>query len=80
MKKLVVVMAAVAAIAAMIGASDASAQSWGRRGANVRCANGGVVQGRWYCNLKHARGTITAQRGGTNRGPACKEGRAYTHK
>src|SRR5215471_11688824 len=25
-------------------------------------------------------GTITAQRGGTNRGPACKEGRACTHK
>jgi len=54
MKKLVVMMAAVSAIAAMIGASDASAQSWGRRGANVRCTNGGVVQGRWYCNLKHA--------------------------
>ena len=54
MKKLVVMLAAVSAIAAMIGASDASAQSWGRRGANVRCTNGGVVQGRWYCNLKHA--------------------------
>jgi len=45
MKKLVVMTAAVSAIAAMIGASDASAQSWGRRGANVRCTNGGVVQG-----------------------------------
>jgi hypothetical protein len=54
MKKLAVMMAAVSAIAAMIGASDACAQSWGRRGANVRCTNGGVVQGRWYCNLKHA--------------------------
>ena len=54
MKKLMVMMAAVSAIAAIIGASDASAQSWGRRGANVRCLNGGVVQGRWYCNLKHA--------------------------
>jgi hypothetical protein len=20
----------------------------------VRCLNGGVVHGRWYCNLKHA--------------------------
>ena len=37
MKKLVVMMAAVPAIAAIISASDASAQSWGRRGANVRC-------------------------------------------
>ena len=45
MKKLGVMMAAVSAIAAIIGASDASAQSWGRRGANVRCTNGGVVQG-----------------------------------
>src|SRR5260370_1333159 len=33
MKKLVVMMAAVSAIPAIIGASDASAQSWGRRGA-----------------------------------------------
>ena len=54
MKKLVLMMAAVSAIAALIGASDAFAQSWGRRGANVRCTHGGVVQGRWYCNLKHA--------------------------
>jgi hypothetical protein len=54
MKKLVVMTAAMSAIAVIIGASDASAQSWGRRGANVRCTNGGVVQGRWYCNLKHA--------------------------
>jgi hypothetical protein len=54
MKKLVVMMAAVSAIAAIIGASDASAQSWGRRGANVRCTKGGVVQARYYCNLKHA--------------------------
>ena len=45
MKKLMVMMAAVSAIAAIIAASDASAQSWGRRGANVRCTNGGVVQG-----------------------------------
>src|SRR4029077_1331414 len=54
MKKLVVMMAVVSAIATIIDVSDASAQSWGRRGANVRCTNGGVVQERWYCNLKNA--------------------------
>jgi len=54
MKKLVVMMAVVSTIATIIDASDASAQSWGRRGANVRCTNGGVVQERWYCNLKNA--------------------------
>ena len=78
MNKLVVMMAAVSAIAAIIGASDASAQSWGRRGAGVRCLNGGLVQGRWYCNLKHAPpGEWNNYRstGGTNCGPACKEGR-----
>ena len=54
MKKLVVMMAVVSTIATIIDVSDASAQSWGRRGANVRCTNGGVVQERWYCNLKNA--------------------------
>jgi hypothetical protein len=47
-------MMAVSAIAAIIGASEASAQSWGRRSAGVRCTKGGVVQERYYCNLKHA--------------------------
>jgi hypothetical protein len=47
MKKLVVMMAVVSAIATIIDVPDASAQSWGRRGANVRCTNGGVVQERW---------------------------------
>jgi hypothetical protein len=83
MKKLVVMMAAVSAIAAIIGASDASAQSWGRRGANVRCTNGGVVQGRWYCNLKHAPPGEWNNYRSTGRyklRAACKEGRACTHK
>ena len=35
--------------------SDAVAQSWGRRGANVRCLNGGSVDGRYYCNVPRAR-------------------------
>jgi len=35
-------------------ASDVSAQSGGRRGADARCRHGGTVQGMYYCNLKHA--------------------------
>jgi hypothetical protein len=35
--------------------SDAVAQSWGRRGANVRCTNGGTVNGHYYCNLQKAK-------------------------
>jgi hypothetical protein len=35
--------------------SDAVAQSWGRRGANVRCTNGGSVNGRYYCNVPKAK-------------------------
>jgi hypothetical protein len=54
MKKFIVMLAVLAAIATIIEVSDASAQSWGRRGANVRCTNGGVVHERWYCNLKNA--------------------------
>jgi hypothetical protein len=54
MKKLVVLIAMASVTAAIIDVSDASAQSWGRRGANVRCTNGGVVHERWYCNLKNA--------------------------
>jgi hypothetical protein len=75
MKKLVVMMAVVSAIATIIDVSDASAQSWGRRGANVRCTNGGVVQESGTAISKTHQpdhGTITAPGGVTNCGPAWK--------
>jgi len=51
--KAFMIAVAFATCAAMI-ISDASAQSWGRRGASARCVNGGTVQGKYYCNLKNA--------------------------
>jgi hypothetical protein len=52
--KVLSALIAVCAIVSTIGITDASAQSWGRRGADARCKHGGSVEGRWYCNLKNA--------------------------
>jgi len=52
--KAFMIVVAFATCVAMTVVSDASAQSWGRRGANVRCLNGGSVQGKYFCNLKNA--------------------------
>jgi len=53
--KIITAVAVFCALAlAVVSTSDAFAQSWGRRGGDVRCKNGGTVNGKWYCNLKHA--------------------------
>jgi hypothetical protein len=54
MRKVLVLIFGALVVVSISATSDAFAQSGGRRGADVRCRHGGTVQGKWYCNLKHA--------------------------